>query len=216
MKPNKITSSLIFSILFLIVLFVAGIRYGRPYFKSHEGVASYTTLIDESKKYIEIADSSDTSEQPSIKKQKAMEEECHYVINKQLEYSKSIVNNNNTTIEIIKNNCLQVDDSSFTTDFDKDGQKEVVLITAGAGCVSCHIQEIRIIKDNKVIFYKDGSDFWLKLVNDHSGFTLQYPVTDLSDPESGYIIESYKAKISVNGVEYFDKVSEEKKSYVFD
>ena len=83
MKLNKIISSLMFSILFLIVLFVAGIIYGSPYFKSHERVVPYTNSINESNesnKYIEIADSSDTSEQSLVKKQKAMNEECNYVI----------------------------------------------------------------------------------------------------------------------------------------
>lgn len=145
----------------------------------------------------------------------AITEECKYVFNKQLEYTKSRVGNNKTAIEIIKNKCLQILNFSFMADFDRDGQNEIVMITSGAGCGSCHAQEIRIIKGDKVIFYKDGSDFRINLTKDPIGFTIQYPVIDLSEPEAGYIIESYKIKRGGNGLEAFYKFNEEKKSYDF-
>lgn len=144
-----------------------------------------------------------------------IEEECKRIVDSGLEDSGSKIDSNKTAIEIVKKDCLWISDSSFMTDFDGDGRKEVVLVTVGAGCGSCHAQEIRIIKDDKVIFYKDGSDFIIELTNNPIGFTLQYPVTNITDPESGYIIENYKARTGVNGVDGFDKVREEKKEYEF-
>ncbi|MEK7453144.1 MAG: hypothetical protein AAB614_02820 [Patescibacteria group bacterium] len=152
---------------------------------------------------------------PHIKKM-IIAEECERIVKSGLERSASRVDSNKTVIEIVKNNCLWISDSSFTTDFDGDGTKEVVLVTVGAGCVSCHAQEIHIIKDDKVIFYQDGSDFIIKQEKDFVGFTLQHPVTSLPpDPGDEYVIESYKAKIGADGIDGFDKISEERKQYDF-
>ena len=96
-------------------------------------------------------------------------------------------------------------------DFDADGYKEIAMITSGIGCGSCHGQEIRIIKDDKVIFYKEGTDFGIEPAKDHVGFTLfEY---NYSDPEAGYIIESYKKTKDSDGLGTFYLYSKEKKSY---
>ena len=105
--------------------------------------------------------------------------------------------------------------SSVIADFDGDGYGEIAMITSGIGCGSCHGQEIRIIKGDKVVFYKDGLDFIIKPAKDFIGFTLQYPVEDLSTPEAGYIIESHKIRKDGSGLETFYLFSKENKSYGF-
>lgn len=162
----------------------------------------------------DIASQSNTPTQISDKKQNTITEECKRIVDYLWEDSKFVVHNNQTALEIIKKECLQLIPTSTTADFDGDNQDEIVMITSGAGCVSCHGQEIRIIKGNKVIFYKDGLDFIIKPVKDFAGFILQYPVEDLSTPEAGYVIESYKMKRGGSGLETFYKFNEEKKSYV--
>lgn len=152
-----------------------------------------------------------------LNKCSAITEECKYVFDRQLEDSKLKVGNNKTAIEIIKNKCFLILDSSVIADFDGDGQKEIAMITSGAGCGSCHAQEIRIIKGDEVIFYKDGSDFMIKLADDLNGFTLQYSVISLPpNPGDEYIIESYKARKGGIGLEAFYVMSQEKKSYNFE
>lgn len=198
MKKNKIIYISVALALIGAVFLVADIQYKNYVSQYYQDVvvlpASTTTIAFE----------------PDIN---PITEECKYVFNNQLEYTKSRVDNNKTAIEIIKNKCLQVVNSSFVADFDRDGQNEIVMITSGAGCGSCHAQEIRIIKDDEVIFYKDGEDFRTNLTKDLMGFTIQYPVTDLSYPEAGYIIESYKMKKDGSGLETFYIFNKETKLY---
>ena len=144
-------------------------------------------------------------------------EECKRIVDNQLEDSKSKVDNNKTAIEIVKKGCFSVLGSSVVADFDGDGQKEVVMVTGGGGCGSCHAQEIHIIKGDKVIFYKDGSDFTIKLTNNPIGFILEYPEKSLPpSPGDEYVIESYKAIKGESGLESFYSYSNEKKVYIFE
>ena len=144
-------------------------------------------------------------------------EECKRIVDNQLEDSKSKVDNNKTAIEIVKKGCFSVLGSSVVADFDGDGQKEVVMVTGGGGCGSCHAQEIHIIKGDKVIFYKDGSDFTIKLTNNPIGFILEYPEKSLPpSPGDEYVIESYKAIKGESGLESFYSYSKEKKLYIFE
>ncbi|OGD24189.1 hypothetical protein A2Z10_03000 [Candidatus Azambacteria bacterium RBG_16_47_10] len=199
MKFIKIIYNPISPVLFTIILFIIIFQSEDFRFLNH-GTYKVTT----------------PSTQALGVNQKVINEECERIVDSQLERSGYKVDKNKTAIEIVKSNCLWISDSSFTTDFDADDQMEIVMITFGAGCGSCHAQEVRIIKDDKVVFYKEGSDFAITLANEFTGFVLQYPEKSLP-PNSGdkYIIEGYKAVMGDEGLESFIGFYKEKKVYIF-
>lgn len=184
----------------------------------------YGSFISKNKIYDSVSDSdsavvNNTSAQVlDEQQQKAIRDECNLVFNKLLEGTKLLVDNNQTAIDIVKDKCLMVlSRNSSVIDFDGDGEKEIVLVTSGAGCGSCHSQEIRIINDDKVIFHKEGSDFKVTFPGDSGRFTLEYPIDSLPPcPGDEYLIGNYKARIGENGLVSFDKLSEEKRPYVFE
>lgn len=142
-------------------------------------------------------------------------EGCEGLLNNSLVGDKLKVQNNKTAIKIIEDNCLWVLNSSLA-DFDGDGKDEIAMITSGAGCGSCHGQEIRIIKNDEIIFYKEGEDFSILPAKNFTGFTLEYPVRKenegYGDPSEG-IVESYKLKNSGSRIPAFYKFSEKKEPY---
>src|SRR3989338_10982951 len=154
---------------------------------------------------------------PQNRVKEIIAEECKRIVDYQSEHAKSGVLNNKTAVEIIKEECLLVLDSSIIADFNGDNKNEIAMITSGAGCGSCHAQEIRIIKDDKVIFYKNGSDFTIKLTNNPIGFILEYPEKSLPpSPGDEYVIEGYKAIKGEGGLESFYRTSLERKKYEFE
>lgn len=140
---------------------------------------------------------------------------CEGLVNNQLEDARITLKDNAFALGILKEKCLWLmDHSTLIADFDGDGKDEIAMITSGAGCGSCHGQEIRIIKDNKVVFYKEGWEFTIRPIGNSSGFLLKQPIIK---EDKGYccpsegVVEEYRA--NKNGLEKFIKVSEFKEPY---
>lgn len=75
--------------------------------------------------------------------------------------------------QTLKDRCT-VSLKTYFNDFTNDGCDEVILITSGAGCASCHAQQLLIFKDDQLIFEKGGSDLIFTLNPDKQDeFTLQ-------------------------------------------
>lgn len=141
--------------------------------------------------------------------------ECDSSYHEHLWEAKIKVDNNETALEILKQNCLQIL-NVVETDFDGDREKEIAMITSGAGCVSCHGQEVRIIKGDKVIFYKEGENFTVLPTKDFIGFLLKYPLRKDGEgyccPSEG-VVESYKLKAGGSELETFYKIDEKRETY---
>lgn len=123
-----------------------------------------------------------------------IDKECERLVSAQFEDARARVQNNTLALEIVKKECLQVMPATLIADFDGDGQKEIAMITAGAGCRSCHAQELRIIKDNEVIFEKEGNDLEIEPANNFTGFLLKEPILENSEPACCHaesIVEGY-------------------------
>src|SRR3989339_1206230 len=67
------------------------------------------------------------------------------------------VKNNPTALTVIKDKCLWVLHDEFF-DATGDEKKELFMITSGAGCGSCHGQELYVFSDEKEVFHFSGQD----------------------------------------------------------
>lgn len=126
------------------------------------------------------------------------------------------LNNNRAALEIIKKGDLWLMSANFE-DFDGDGEDELAMITSGANCGSCHPNELRIIKKDKVVFYKDTYDVDIWPAKGFSGFIIKHPIFKINEPlccPSEGTVESYKVSKDSTGTETFIKISERKEPYI--
>ena len=140
-----------------------------------------------------------------IEKVKTSKGECHG-IDLQLDKVKEKVKGNKKALELFKDNCLWLLDAQFH-DLTGDQKEELMMIAAGAGCTSYHIQTIYILKDDKVIFEKDAEDIWFWPAEDYYGFAIKHPLRQVGEayccPTEG-IVESYQVWEGDN-YKYFHK-----------
>lgn len=136
---------------------------------------------------------------------------CGELVASQKEEANLILQNNDFALKILEDKCLwMMGDTTRLDDFDGNGKKdEIAMITSGAGCGSCHGQEIRIIKNNEIIFYKTGIDFSIESAKEFVGFILgQQGDAD----ENGVIVACCSSNGITEGYEFnkstvtFDKI----------
>lgn len=142
---------------------------------------------------------------------------CEGLVNNQLEDARIALKESTFALGILKEKCLWLmEHSTLLADFDGDGKDEIAMITSEAGCGSCHGQEIRIIKDNEVIFYQDGWEFTIRPIENYPGFILKQPIIKEGEgfccPSEG-MVEEYKLNKDEGVLEKFIKISEFKEPY---
>ncbi|GEM_PF-6278264 len=135
--------------------------------------------------------------------------------NLRLDEASEKVNGNQKALSILKEKCLwlmRVENE----DFDGDGKKELLIGASGAGCGSCHLQDIYIIKDNEVIFYKLADDPGIRLADEYIGLEIREPTRKDNEamccPSEG-IIQSYRLQKGGQGLNTFYKFDERVESY---
>lgn len=127
-----------------------------------------------------------------------------------LNKASQMLNGNKMALNILEKNCLWLLRAE-TEDFDGDGKEELAMIGGGAGCGSCNINWLYILKDSNIIFEKktDDVDIWTTASSD--GFMLKYPIRKedeaLCCPSEG-IVEIYKVSRTNNSLSSFYKISE--------
>ena len=135
--------------------------------------------------------------------------------NLRLDEASEKVNGNPKALSILKEKCLWLMRAE-NEDFDGDGKKELLIYASGAGCGSCHLQDIYIIKDNEVIFYKLADDPGVRLAEKYIGFEIREPTRKDNEamccPSEG-IIQSYRLRNGGQGLNTFYKFSEKVEPY---
>lgn len=117
---------------------------------------------------------------------------CHG-IDLRLDKASEKVGGNKKALEVLKDNCLWLLKAEIR-DLTGDGEKEIAMVTAGAGCGSCHYQKIYIIKGDEIIFQKDAEDVWFRPAEDYPGFVIKYPLRKQGEAlccPTESIVESY-------------------------
>lgn len=86
------------------------------------------------------------------------------------------VKNNPKAMQIIHKKCLWVQDSK-SIDLTGDSKQELVLNTSGWGCGSCHSRDLYILKDDQIIFNRQGDDLAIgEILSSEIGFQLTEPI----------------------------------------
>jgi len=138
-----------------------------------------------------------------------------YGIDLRLDEASKKLEENQKALGIMRDNCLWLF-HSVVHDFTGDGEKEVAMITAPAGCASCHYQQIYIIKNEEVIFEKDTEDVWFWPAENYPGFIIKYPLRKQGEglccPTEG-IVESYTVSNINSDYKTFYKFDEHYEPY---
>lgn len=138
-----------------------------------------------------------------------------YGIDLRLEKAREDTGNSQKGLELLQENCLWLFDAQ-THDFTGDGEEELAMITAGAGCASCHWNRIYIIKGDQVIFEKNTQDVFFWPAEDYPGFIIKYPLRRQGEgyccPSEG-IVESYTVSELDDSYQTFYKFDERSEPY---
>ena len=136
-------------------------------------------------------------------------------IDLRLEEAGKEVRGNKRAIELLEKNCLWLFNTQFH-DLTGDKEDELIMITSGAGCASCHWNRIYILSEDKIIFQKDVEDVWFWPAENYFGFIIKYPLRREDEayccPTEG-IVESYTVSSINSGYETFYKFDERSEPY---
>jgi|SRR3990167_1553910 len=87
------------------------------------------------------------------------------------------IRQNKTITNIIKKNCLMIMGDALYFDVTGDNKDEIILNAGYQGCASCHLRNILVFQNDKLIFRKEGDD--LAIENPRfpiEGFTITEPL----------------------------------------
>lgn len=141
---------------------------------------------------------------------KAEEERCSDKFLR-LEESAEEVDGNQKAISVLKEKCLWLF-GTLKEDFDGDGEKEILMVTSGADCSSCHIKDIYIIKGNELIFEKEVNEPDVILADKYIGFEIKEALMKDNSPATccpdKYAVYSYRLRKGGKGLDTFEKFAE--------
>lgn len=133
-----------------------------------------------------------------------------------LEEASKEVDGNKKAISILKENCLWLLGTEHE-DFDGDKKKEILMVTSGAGCGSCHVKNTYIIKNEEIIFEKVVNEPEVRLADKYTGFEIKEALNKDNSPATccpdKYIVYSYRLQKGGKGLNTFYKFAERVEPY---
>lgn len=91
---------------------------------------------------------------------------CNYDL--RLSEAAKKLNNNHAALNIIKQNCLWLF-GSLSADLEQKGTDNLIFWASGAGCVSCHAQQLYVLSGNKIVAQKDLDDPIISMAKTDTG-----------------------------------------------